>query len=706
MDRPSEKLPSPYITDVSTDDAMQQPERFSSCNDPVHYDKFESLLQWDEELRLELETLEDDCEQLVNSDSLDIAEDPLMPQGSTDAFSKASEISVVKDFLTPADATRYSQNALPGESGDEVFKDDLLKTSHFSPLMESSPDGSAFCGSGRSPASDSSYAVRVSCSSTVSVSGSFVSRDDVCVGGVEGELAEVMKDQQKSEEPPIEAEHHQLGTKTGPRETETFTLETGRIHSEQKEEPVEPEASRPETRHRQLEVSLPQTHRQLEVSLPQTRHRQLEANGMTETGIVKADHIFSNVDHTQRDRDHTQPEAHYTQSEADGHAQSDTDHTQTDRDHTQPEADYNQSEADGHAQSDTDHTQTDTDHTSLEAEEWFKEVTGQRISSVDLDDDPIKLTDARTVNSADRPPALLLAGGSADSAGPGASPGGGASGKDKVGDAESGAEGRRRVLQEALNDTASGSDTVDVSTKSWSFLRGAGIRQESRTSYESNSAMFDSTDTDDSVFLSNEETEKCLSLEASEDPVFSDVDELHTPESNAGIEAQNVRRSLPRSRSRVLMSHCLASLPCEEARKVLDYQYRMAAELNLLRNGFRLRSRHSSDSQSGDASSHSGQAADAELPALGRLTADSLFLEVADDFLREHAFVRSSPTNSSSSGSMTTHPNCSVAHASEFVSMTTRAGYSSFGRCSFTGSSSSGSVAESSSLRPRTEPPS
>ena len=111
MDRPSETLPSPYTTDVSTDDTMQQPERFSLRNDSVHHDKFESLLQWDEELRLELETLEDDCEQLVNSDSLDIAEDPLLPKGSTDYdFSKASEISVVKDFLTPADTTCFTSS--------------------------------------------------------------------------------------------------------------------------------------------------------------------------------------------------------------------------------------------------------------------------------------------------------------------------------------------------------------------------------------------------------------------------------------------------------------------------------------------------------------------------------------------------------------------------------------------------------------------
>ena len=577
---------------MSTEDAVQQPDRFLLWNELIPDASSESLLQR-EAFKRRLEMPEDGCERHFNTDISDTAENPSTPKGcADDALPLVSMVNFIKGIPKPAHTTRSSKNARPRTSSDGVFEGTLM----------------------------------------------FQTTESVLIKAAEHISSNVDHTQ-------LDADH----------------IKSDKDHTQS-----------------------------------------------------KADYTRSNTDntryedYTQANTDHTQPEADYTQSITDNtqsgedhtqsitdHIQSITDHTQSVTDHTKSEAEYNQSNTD-RSQSNTDHTQSEatriqsnTERTLSEAKE-FKKVTSQRKSSIDLNNDPIG-----TVSTANCPLALLLSGDSTESGVPVAVPA--LAPRTKVDQVvgeepeESMAEGRACRPQEALDDAASESDTVDA--QSWPFLCG-GITREDSGKDQCSSQLHIGVDADDSVFLPNEKTETDLTAEVAENSVFSENAEHKSPEANARSEAHNVRRSVRRRRRRILKSHCLASLPCEEARKVLDHQYRMAAELNHLRHGFYLRSSRSSDSQSGEESSRPVLDAAVEFQALERLTTNNLFLGNGDNFLREYDFVSNSTSNSSSSCSVTSHPNRSEAHISEDVSMTTCVSHSSFDRCSFTGSSSSASMAE------------
>ena len=583
MDRESRgALKSPHTTDMSTEDAVQQPDRVLLWNELIPYASSESLLQR-EAFKRRLEMPEDGCERHFKTDISGTAENPSTPKGcADDALPLMSKVNFIKGIPKPAHTTRRSKDARPRTSSDGVFEGTLmLQTIEGRSMTES-----------------------------------------VLIKAAEHISSNVDHTQ-------LDADH----------------IKSDKDHTQSKAD--------------YSRSNIDNTH-------------------------YEADYTQANTDHTQPEADHTQSITDHTQSGED-HTQSITDHTQSVTDHTKSEAEYNQSNTD-HTQSEATRIQSNTERTLSEAEE-FKKVTSQRKSSIDLNNDPIS-----TVSTANCLLALLLSGDSTESAVPVAVPALAPSTKvDQVGDEEpeeSMAEGRACRPQEALDDAASEGDTVDA--QSWSFLCG-GITREDSGTHQCSSQLHDGVDADDSVFLPNEKTENDFTAEVAEENA-----ERNSPEANVRSEAHNVRRSVRRRRRRILKSHCLASLPCEEARKVLDHQYRMAAELNHLRHGFYLRSSRSSDSQSGEESSRPVLDTAVELQALERLTTNNLFLGNGDNFLREYDFVSNSTSNSSSSCSVTSHPNRSEAHILENVSITTCVSHSSFDRCSFTGSSSSVSMAESS----------
>ena len=172
-----------------------------------------------------------------------------------------------------------------------------------------------------------------------------------------------------------------------------------------------------------------------------------------------------------------------------------------------------------------------------------------------------------------------------------------------------------------------------------------------------------SVGTNDSVFLSVRDSEH---VDAREDSVFLTNDEDaadRTPHLAANRRPPHEGRGVPRRRSTLRAAISLAHLPNEEARRVLNEQFRLAAQLNHLRYGFRL---HATDS-AGSLSQVSTPQGDEGWQEGGRPTAGTdsqLFFECEEDLRYRHdwLYVGSVSTCSgSSAGSLTSHTELDAA---------------------------------------------
>ncbi|KAK7093023.1 hypothetical protein V1264_008683 [Littorina saxatilis] len=238
------------------------------------------------------------------------------------------------------------------------------------------------------------------------------------------------------------------------------------------------------------------------------------------------------------------------------------------------------------------------------------------------------------------------------------------------------------------------------------FLSTADMSRHASTDAYDNSVFLSTADMsrhastdafDNSVFLSNADTATQTASTLTDDCVFLPEVTHHTPDTGTVREVEGRARSLPRRiyRSHIRHSPSLANLLCRDAKTVLDQQYRMAAELNLLRHSFHLPSERSADSNDEDALNrcvssfrlHSTRSAESqpddarslfaprhvdECRSSSSFSTDNLL--AGTDVACLHPDSRhSSSLQSCSLDSMTTNPSRSVLCQATSVSMITRA---------------------------------